>query len=92
MTKLPYPQVAAALPPGWVLLLDRIAIRIPTRDFATGLALVDQIGAAAEAANHHPDLDLRYSAVEVRLPLDRAPAAGASGLLTERPWQERQVS
>jgi 4a-hydroxytetrahydrobiopterin dehydratase len=67
MTKLPYPQVAAALPPGWVLLLDRIATRIPTEDFPTGLALIDQIGAAAGAANHHPDLDLRYSAVEVRL-------------------------
>jgi 4a-hydroxytetrahydrobiopterin dehydratase len=67
MTKLPYPEVAAALPPGWVLLLDRIATRIPTRDFATGLALIDQIGAAAGAANHHPDLDLRYSAVGVRL-------------------------
>jgi 4a-hydroxytetrahydrobiopterin dehydratase len=67
MTKLPYPQVAEGLPPGWVLLLDRIATRIPTRDFATGLALVDQIGAAAEAADHHPNLDLRYTAVEVRL-------------------------
>jgi 4a-hydroxytetrahydrobiopterin dehydratase len=67
MTKLPYPRVAEGLPPGWVLLLDRIATRIPTRDFAAGLALVDQIGAAAEAADHHPDLDLRYTAVEVRL-------------------------
>ncbi|MEV6846217.1 VOC family protein [Actinoplanes sp. NPDC051411] len=67
MTKPPYPQVAERLPPGWVLLLDRIATRIPTGDFATGLALVDQIGAAAEAAGHHPDLDLRYTAVGVRL-------------------------
>jgi 4a-hydroxytetrahydrobiopterin dehydratase len=67
MTKLPYPQVAEALPPGWVLLLDRIATRIPTTDFATGLALIGQIGAAAEAADHHPDLDLRYAAVGVLL-------------------------
>jgi 4a-hydroxytetrahydrobiopterin dehydratase len=67
MTKLPYPRVAEGLPPGWALLLDRIATRVPTRDFATGLALVDQIGAAAEAADHHPHLDLRYTAVEVRL-------------------------
>lgn len=67
MTKLPCPRVAEALPPGWALLRDRIATRIPTGDFATGLALIDRIGAAAEAANHHPDLDLRYGAVEVRL-------------------------
>jgi 4a-hydroxytetrahydrobiopterin dehydratase len=67
MTKLPFQQVAEAAPPGWVLLFDRIVTRIPTKDFATGLALVDRIGAAAEAANHHPDVDLRYTAVEVRL-------------------------
>jgi 4a-hydroxytetrahydrobiopterin dehydratase len=67
MPKLPFQRVAETAPTGWVLLFDKIVTRIPTKDFATGLALVDQIGAAAEAANHHPDLDLRYSAVEVRL-------------------------
>jgi 4a-hydroxytetrahydrobiopterin dehydratase len=67
MTKLPFKQVAESVPTGWVLLFDKIVTRIPTKDFATGLALVGRIGAAAEAANHHPDLDLRYSAVEVRL-------------------------
>ena len=67
MTKLPFQQIAETAPTGWVLLYDTIVTRIPTKDFATGLALVAQIGAAAEAAGHHPDLDLRYSAVEVRL-------------------------
>jgi len=67
MTKLPYPEVARALPPGWTLLLGRVATRIPTGDFATGLALIDRIGAAAQAASHHPDLDLRSSAVGVLL-------------------------
>jgi 4a-hydroxytetrahydrobiopterin dehydratase len=67
MTRLPHPEVAAALPPGWVLLLDRIATRIPSRDFATGLALIDRIAAAAGAADHYPDLDLRSSAVGVVL-------------------------
>jgi 4a-hydroxytetrahydrobiopterin dehydratase len=67
MTKLPFQQVADSVPAGWVLLYDHITTRIPTKDFAAGLALVDRIGAAAEAANHHPDLDLRYNAVEVRL-------------------------
>jgi 4a-hydroxytetrahydrobiopterin dehydratase len=36
-------------------------------DFATGLALVDRIGELAEAANHHPDVDLRYPHVRVTL-------------------------
>ena len=31
------------------------------------LRLVDRIGAAAEAANHHPDLDLRYPHLDIRL-------------------------
>jgi 4a-hydroxytetrahydrobiopterin dehydratase len=67
VTKLPFQQVAETAPAGWVLLFDRIATRIPTKDFAAGLALVDRIGAAAETANHHPDVELRYTAVDVRL-------------------------
>ena len=36
-------------------------------DFATGLRLIARIGAAAEAANHHPDLDVRYIYLDLRL-------------------------
>lgn len=52
---------------GWVLLVGGLQTRIATGDFATGLGLVDAIGAAAEEQNHHPDLDLRYDHVDVRL-------------------------
>ena len=38
-----------------------------TGDFATGLKLVDEIGRLAEAAGHHPDLNVRAGVVEVRL-------------------------
>lgn len=38
-----------------------------TGDFATGLKLVEAIGWLAEAAGHHPDLNLRYGVLEVRL-------------------------
>jgi 4a-hydroxytetrahydrobiopterin dehydratase len=38
-----------------------------TGDFRTGLALVNAIGRLAEQANHHPDVDLRYGGVTVRL-------------------------
>ncbi len=38
-----------------------------TKSFATGLALVNEIGRLAEEANHHPDLNFRYSVLEVRL-------------------------
>lgn len=38
-----------------------------TGDFATGVRLVEQIGRLAEAAEHHPDLNLRSGVLEVRL-------------------------
>ena len=46
---------------------DSIVARVETGDFVTGLALVNAIGAKAEEANHHPDIDLRYPYVEIRL-------------------------
>lgn len=38
-----------------------------TGSFAAGVALVDAIGVLADALDHHPDVDLRYSRVAVRL-------------------------
>ncbi|MGH3679068.1 MAG: VOC family protein [Natronosporangium sp.] len=38
-----------------------------TGDFATGVRLVGEIGRLAEAAGHHPDLNLRSTVLEVRL-------------------------
>ena len=38
-----------------------------TGSFRSGVSLVDAIGDLADAANHHPDVDLRYPSVVVRL-------------------------
>ena len=51
----------------WRLLLTGIRARFRTGDFASGLALVDRIGAAAEEADHHPDVSLTYPEVIVTL-------------------------
>lgn len=51
----------------WRQVLGVIRARFKTGDFATGLALVDRIGAAAEEANHHPDVTLTYPEVIVTL-------------------------
>lgn len=51
----------------WRQILGRIKARFRTGDFATGLALVNMIGEAAEAANHHPDITLTYTDVIVAL-------------------------
>jgi 4a-hydroxytetrahydrobiopterin dehydratase len=67
MTRLTGQQVAGEALEGWANLVDGLQTRIRTKDFATGLQIVNAIGAAAEEMNHHPDLDLRYGRVDVRL-------------------------
>ncbi|WP_433370692.1 4a-hydroxytetrahydrobiopterin dehydratase [Actinoplanes sp. CA-142083] len=67
MTKLTGRQIADEGLTGWVPLANALHTRVRSGDFATGLALVNAIGAAAEEANHHPDIDLRYPHVNIRL-------------------------
>jgi pterin-4a-carbinolamine dehydratase len=45
----------------------RLGTRIHPTTFANGLQVVNAIGEAAEEMNHHPDLGLRYSRVDVWL-------------------------
>ena len=40
---------------------------VTLRDFAAALAFVNAVGAAAEAANHHPDIDIRWNTVTLAL-------------------------
>jgi 4a-hydroxytetrahydrobiopterin dehydratase len=51
----------------WRVLQGPLFARYRTGDFATGLRLVDAIGAAADELDHHPDIDLRYGSVQIRL-------------------------
>jgi 4a-hydroxytetrahydrobiopterin dehydratase len=67
MSKLTGQQIADEGLAGWAYLLGGLQTRIHTKNFATGLSVVNSIGAAAEEMNHHPDLNLRYAHVDVRL-------------------------
>ena len=58
MTTLTGQRIAAAGLTGWACFYDSLETRIATPDFAAGLALVAAIGAAAEQAGHHPDVNL----------------------------------
>lgn len=51
----------------WRPMFDELHARFRTADFVSALELVNRIGAAAEAANHHPDLGLHWGRVDVRL-------------------------
>ena len=60
-------QIADADLTGWKDKGDHIVASFDTGDFATGLKLVNLIGASAEEANHHPDITLTYGQVDVAL-------------------------
>jgi 4a-hydroxytetrahydrobiopterin dehydratase len=66
-TTLARSQVAAQGLSDWRVMLGALYARFETGSFATGLALANAIGDAADEANHHPDLDLRYPHLNVRL-------------------------
>ena len=51
----------------WRSMHQALQARFRTGDFATGLEMVNRIGEAAEEMDHHPDLDLRYPHLNVRL-------------------------
>jgi 4a-hydroxytetrahydrobiopterin dehydratase len=51
----------------WRVLFEGACAHFRTGSFAAGVALVDAIGRLADAAHHHPDVDLRSESVTVRL-------------------------
>jgi 4a-hydroxytetrahydrobiopterin dehydratase len=51
----------------WRVVFGGAAAHFVTGSFATGVSLVNAIGVLADGANHHPDVDLRYGGVAVRL-------------------------
>ncbi len=51
----------------WRLILGRLVARFETGNFNAGAALVGRIAEAADRANHHPDVDLRYPHLTVTL-------------------------
>jgi 4a-hydroxytetrahydrobiopterin dehydratase len=53
--------------PDWRMLIDRLHASFDTADFVTAVRLVDAIALAAEEMDHHPDLDLAYGRLDVRL-------------------------
>ena len=52
---------------GWELGDREITREYRLDSFAGAIAFVVRLSYAAEAANHHPDLDIRYSKVRVTL-------------------------
>ncbi|MGA4506819.1 4a-hydroxytetrahydrobiopterin dehydratase [Propionibacteriaceae bacterium G1746] len=64
-TRLGFDDVAAAGLADWVHIRRTLKATYRPADFAAGLAFVNRIGEAAEAANHHPDITLKWGLVAV---------------------------
>lgn len=60
-------QVADQIPQGWREVDGMLRTRLRTQGFEESLALVNAIATAAEEADHHPDIDLRWGWVGLRL-------------------------
>ncbi|MES3035815.1 MAG: 4a-hydroxytetrahydrobiopterin dehydratase [Gemmatimonadota bacterium] len=53
--------------PGWSRRAGVISKTFTMPTFPDGIAFVDRIAEAAEAAMHHPDIDIRYTKITIAL-------------------------
>jgi 4a-hydroxytetrahydrobiopterin dehydratase len=86
MTVLEPADVDAALAEGldWERHGSEIVKVRRGRDFADSLDFVNRVGALAEAANHHPDIDIRWNEVTLRLSTHSAGGITAADLSLAR--------
>ena len=53
--------------PDWTEQQGEIVRRLEFTDFVTAMGFVNSVAAKAEAAGHHPDIDIRYNRVRLAL-------------------------
>lgn len=63
---------------GWKLVNGEIVREATFKDFISAMDFVNQVAGNAEAAGHHPDIDIRYN--KVRLALISHDAGGLTSL------------
>jgi 4a-hydroxytetrahydrobiopterin dehydratase len=73
-------EISAALEAlaGWTRTGDEIAKTFDCGTFADAIAFVVKVGFLAEAADHHPDIDIRWK--DVRIALTTHSAKGLTNL------------
>jgi 4a-hydroxytetrahydrobiopterin dehydratase len=67
--------------PGWERRGNEIVKTFVREDFAHAMVFVNEVADAAEAAGHHPDIDIRWNKVTLTL------SSHAEGGLTDRDFQ-----
>lgn len=53
--------------PGWARRGDALTKTFAFSQFADGIAFVDRVAKEADAMNHHPDIDIRYTKITCSL-------------------------
>lgn len=68
LPKLSPDEVEARLQslPGWAVVDGKLEKKFTLKDFVRALAFVNAVGEAAEAADHHPDIVIRYALVTLQ--------------------------
>jgi 4a-hydroxytetrahydrobiopterin dehydratase len=67
--------------PGWERRGNEIVKTFTREDFAHAMVFVNEVAGAAEAAGHHPDIDIRWNKVTLAL------SSHAEGGLTDSDFQ-----
>jgi len=67
--------------PGWERRGNQILKTFVRTDFANAITFVNEVADAAEAAGHHPDIDIRWNKVTLAL------SSHAEGGLTDSDFQ-----
>jgi 4a-hydroxytetrahydrobiopterin dehydratase len=58
---------ATAELPGWELVGGELVRQVTFVDFVKAMEFVNRVAEKAEAAGHHPDIDIRYNKVRLAL-------------------------
>lgn len=76
MRRLSQDEIASRMValPAWKVEKEELARTLTCKDFLAAIEFVNQVAKLAEAAGHHPDIDLRYN--KVRLSLTTHDAGG----------------
>lgn len=53
--------------PDWKMQSGKLVQEWTFKDFVEALAFVNRVAGIAEAAGHHPDIDIRYNRVQLAL-------------------------
>ena len=69
MTKLSEPEIREAVQelPGWVDQDGKLTKTFTHSSFPEAIVFVNAVAHIAELANHHPDIDVRYSNITLSL-------------------------